>query len=455
MLFWINGIVVLSHMRFLFETETETTLDNINFMLDGSVIDSYKLILETIDEPGLYILKVKINTNLRHKYNYQVEYRKNDDHMTIKGSFTFVPDDDNNDIKFGFVSCNSNGDITNWASGWSNLFKQSPEVLIHMGDQIYADSVWGKSPNELKQLYQKTWKEPTQAQVMRNTQNMMILDDHEVNNDFGTVMKENISLEVQKNNKQHLEFYKKYQESLVNRHHTDNYYYHINIGKFCIIFLDQRVDLYNSGKLFSNEQLSWITDTLMECRYNNKEPLIISPRVLDSVRPLDNFKYMFKKKFFKQKILNENLLYSDCVPYTIQLLNILKTHVYITNNPVKFITGDVHYTYMTDIYDSRTNRKIIRQFVTSAITQDTAIDDVNIFKKLIKFIEMLMVPRLCGYKFSKKYNLFITNNFGTLQNNIFKNYIKSDNVNRKKILYIVNTFRLSLIILFVLLVKYF
>ena len=60
-----------------------------------------------------------------------------------------------NDIKFGFVSCNNNGDTTNWASGWSNLLKQEPEVLIHIGDQIYADSVWGKSPNELKQLYQR------------------------------------------------------------------------------------------------------------------------------------------------------------------------------------------------------------------------------------------------------------------------------------------------------------
>ena len=109
---------------------------------------------------------------------------------------------------------------------------------------------------------------------------------------------------------------------------------------------------------------------------------------------------------------------------------------------------------MTDIYDSYTNRKIIRQFVTSAITRETAIDNVNIFKKLIKFIEMLIVPRLCGYKFTKKYNLYITNNFGTLHNNIFKNYIKSDNIDRKKILYIVNTFRLSIIILFVLLVKY-
>ena len=317
MLFWINGIVVLSHMRFLFETETETTLDNINFILDGSVMDSYKLSLETIDEPGLYILKVKINTNVRHKYNYQVEYRKNDDHMTIKGSFTVIPDDDNNDIKFGFVSCNSNGDITNWASGWSNLLKQAPEVLFHMGDQIYADSVWGKSPNELKQLYQKTWNEPTQAQVMRNTQNMMILDDHEINNDFGTVLKGNLSLQDQQFNKKNLELYKKYQESLVNRHYTDNYYYHINIGKFCIILLDQRVDLYNTGKLFSDKQLSWITDTLTECRSNNKEPIIISPRVLDSVRPLDNLKYMFKKQILKQKILNENLLYSDCLPYTI------------------------------------------------------------------------------------------------------------------------------------------
>ena len=95
-----------------------------------------------------------------------------------------------------------------------------------------------------------------------------------------------------------------------------------------------------------------------------------------------------------------------------------------------------------------TNRKIIRQFVTSAITQDTAIDDVHIFKRLIKFIEMLMVPRLCGYKFTKKYNLYITNNFGTLQNNIFNNYIKNKNIDRNKILYIVNTFRLSIIILY-------
>ena len=113
-------------------------------------------------------------------------------------SFRMVPS--NRPLRVALVSCN---DIDNHkypkarrAALWKTLGKlvDSGEVdlLVHAGDQIYADeNPSGWSPTEgraaaYRRHYVNTWSHPEVAKVMSSCSNIMMWDDHEIYDGWGS-----------------------------------------------------------------------------------------------------------------------------------------------------------------------------------------------------------------------------------------------------------------------------
>ncbi|XP_024541581.1 uncharacterized protein LOC9656975 [Selaginella moellendorffii] len=161
-------------------------------------------------------------TNLKPGTRYKVEFKGC--LYSIPGSFKTLstPGSTNYNVNFGVISCN-NVYITQKAIPihsdlWSHLYRSVSagkiDYLIHLGDQIYADvepQVGGpeldrfqvsktiladvpplhreKKREEICELYRETyretWSHPPTAKCLANCPNLMILDDHEIRDNWG------------------------------------------------------------------------------------------------------------------------------------------------------------------------------------------------------------------------------------------------------------------------------
>ncbi len=116
---------------------------------------------------------------------------------------TFRAIDASRRLRIGVVSCNDVGYRPKSAADdvWSDLAAaveaDELDLVIHCGDQIYADDVY-RDANEypdddplervavwFRNRYRETWRRPTTRRVLARVPNLMMWDDHEVVDDFG------------------------------------------------------------------------------------------------------------------------------------------------------------------------------------------------------------------------------------------------------------------------------
>ncbi|HEY9079139.1 alkaline phosphatase D family protein [Magnetovibrio sp.] len=132
----------------------------------------------------------------------------------VQGSFKTLPQNPER-LNFGFLSCNKpwslNDDPTDqWAYLFdSHVNTRKIDILLHLGDQVYADRTFKKAmrylanrpaarrdtpPNATesnmilsmyRDEYRDNWTEPGTRQVLANVSNLMIWDDHEVRDGWG------------------------------------------------------------------------------------------------------------------------------------------------------------------------------------------------------------------------------------------------------------------------------
>jgi hypothetical protein len=86
------------------------------------------------------------------------------------------------------------------------IVKGKVDIVVHNGDQVYADVAWKQAEAILqdksipdgaekqtrilgcyKKIYQATWDAPDKRRVLGTCSNLMLWDDHEVRNDWGTM----------------------------------------------------------------------------------------------------------------------------------------------------------------------------------------------------------------------------------------------------------------------------
>lgn len=87
----------------------------------------------------------------------------------------------NSPRSIAFVSCDlPEGDTSQ--SLWNLLPYDTPNIVCHLGDNIYGDVEYKNAPHNYAARYHKTWKHWDQK--LANSSHLMIADDHEITDDW-------------------------------------------------------------------------------------------------------------------------------------------------------------------------------------------------------------------------------------------------------------------------------
>ncbi len=119
-----------------------------------------------------------------------------------------TPSDSPTGLNLGVVSCNftiRKGTKDLWADLCARYVRPGElDLLLHVGDQVYGDTVFQEAIGQLagrsaptrtqerrildayRDLYRWTWRHPPTREVLANVSNLMIWDDHEIRDDWGS-----------------------------------------------------------------------------------------------------------------------------------------------------------------------------------------------------------------------------------------------------------------------------
>ena len=410
----------LIKMNFVIGLKEELNTNSTFIKLEGknkkiNVLDFYKY-----SNNFIYSVFIELDsTNKTQKYNYVFK--------NLSGSFKIFSANEHK-IKFGFVSCNDN-DSKNLSEKWKkynfpgkSLWKKTKnekfDIIIHLGDQVYADDIYNlfinaKSKkeitnvkNKLFDLYISSYLDLDQSYTMRNCLNFGLCDDHEFVNGFGTpTFKEKNYI-----NDKYLSFMKEnlmiislIPKDIINK---KLFSYNINVGIFNIILLDTRLSFYYYKTRFSNEIINY---TKRNLKKGNKNLIILPSPLYHYSNLVSNIGGYFYSDIADSSTSKYN--YENSEKFKKILFN-------SDANFIKIISGDIHKTFIQDHKDPNSNR-IINELVTSGISSRT-IGDENIFYKLINlFGEFISFDSFYNVKNRRNYSLY--NNYGILENGTLSN----------------------------------
>ena len=274
---------------------------------------------------------------------------------------------------------------------WNEISNEKFDIIIHYGDQIYADSVLQLyrdkkiTRNEIYKyisiLYRATYNEKYQRRSMRNCLNLMILDDHEAANNYATQNYENTDNDETWNNYLHiaLRAYRDYQCSLRENNFDDltKYYsYSDIIGKYKLVFMDQRNSLRYSKTSINKYNIKFVEKEI----YNSvgKDILLISPRPFGH---LDKFNAWVQGKVFGDGV--DELFHPINYDNTMKLLDILFDYKKMNKKNIFYIiSGDIHQTFI----QTHVKQKVeIKELVSSAVSRKPRIDEGLLYNTIFLF----------------------------------------------------------------------
>lgn len=360
-----------------------------------------------------YSIAVESNNELLNYYSlprfqdYQISIKR----ASPYGGFrTMLPQ--MTKMKFAVVSCNSIDQELKKNlefSLWKDLSKRVCELdyIFHIGDQVYMDNLADKgnldNPYEIckddlkdcqhiedflehkeyvrekiREQYRFTWSYPPTAEVLRNVPNIMILDDHEVYDDFGfrPSYKNRNSFDYFFYEQCRFVYYQ-YQKQL----HLDIDFNDINkdldsqrehlfevIGghgfffseyRACKTWLRKEGDKSNLGKQQLNDiKTCFNPEGLFK---NCSSAFFISGTPLVGLnRWISKFLEAFENDLQEQWSMN-------CKSEQIMLLNLFKTWQEKTCKPFTLISGDIHMGAIAKIFHEK--RFCFKQLVASSISQ--------------------------------------------------------------------------------------
>jgi hypothetical protein len=330
-------------------------------------------------------------------------------------------------LKFAVVACNSiytEFKCNPKYSLWSDLASKIEEFdyVFHNGDQVYLDDgAWeaqvvmenaymilkGKYEKVnfrdyqedireyIRGEYRKIYNYPPIAHILRNAPNFMILDDHEIADDFG--FKESFMDKTTFDHfysEQARYVYYQYQRQLRENIEFSDFsglggeYYIDNIAGVGVFFLDYRGcrtwnkipgDELKLGKQQWNDLEACFGEGGLFSNDDVKSVLIFSATALVFL-PNDCLTRLAAK--------HENDVYEqwsmDCPEEQARLLRLLIDFKFSSGKEVAVISGDIHMRGFTDIKFN--NEIMLKQFITSGISIKTATEFQMLAMRL--FIEL-------------------------------------------------------------------
>ena len=296
------------------------------------------------------------------------------------------------------VSCNfpsRNGENDMWGDLRDRfVVPNDVDLLLHVGDQVYGDSVFDKAMSIIRLnnpkgkkaqdeaiselyrgLYRKNWTEPTIRSVLANVSNLMIWDDHEIRDDWGSRADDsNPEKPAYRIGSLARDVYREYQRQLWDDAFSssaptssDEQHFH-SWGKIGILFVDQR-----GGRSFGKDNVrpylgtrQWndIVKQLTGGELSKVRALIVVTSVplvylSSSMTDLGDF------------LVNDLLDHWSHPKYTkeqIEMIRALRDWKDADDGQRELLVvgGDVHVGANTDI--KHNNKTIFRQLITSPIT---------------------------------------------------------------------------------------
>ncbi len=205
--------------------------------------------------------------------------------------FRTFPTDQGQTLRFFLGSCNlhSLGIIARPDHAWNTIADQirtqNPHFMLHCGDQIYADIPFQPlvSLDHYRRKYLDAWQDCVPAQsVLTMCPHYMILDDHEIDNDFDNGRADHRDAQLLRSAA--LKVYWEFQHS----HNPDtaagNYYYQFNCGAAKFFVLDVRTQRDSTRKrIVETQQLNELKGWLLANKDDLKfivtsVPFIARPR---------------------------------------------------------------------------------------------------------------------------------------------------------------------------------
>jgi hypothetical protein len=301
--FFVNGMFVLRgdaySMRFLAHFGDAGTLVVDVTSLESEYSQRVEMQLEARAWPTVIEVPIDdaaMGSDVVRRYAYVAAFGGE----RVRGTFVLVGELARDDLRFGFVSCNDNCAPTEWnayrrrgaESAWPALCGERVDIIVHCGDQVYADSVHqaarAGAGSEvclamLHELYTTTYAESSQARAMRNALNVAILDDHEVADGYGVMPIDPSYAELA------LSAYRAYQCDLRANAFcaaTDDYSFVERIGKYVLVALDERSSMLRSGVSLDERAVQLVARSAREARREAHELIVVSPRPLVYLDPV-------------------------------------------------------------------------------------------------------------------------------------------------------------------------
>lgn len=449
-------------MRFLTETcepknISITMFDHSNNELNFNIKILGLNVIELDCTPFIEKFNSDKKTYIRVNYIVAVEGNETD---PIIGSFPIIsPMHRETPLRIGCVSCNDNvyeKDDDNNGNLWEKLGEQNPDVILHVGNQIYGDdiydSMFGRREdgsfddeaiyNEYADLYRVTYSDVNQAKTMRNCINLMILEANDIYTSFGSLgsgaIKENkkfshyysagMKAYLRYQHQLHSDLNEEFDESIIDDFQsvdsvTDdlsniilgngNIYYSMNYGKYSFIMMDQRYELYHRYVSTSDFQLRWVDEQIK--RADDQTIILVSPR------PMGNLTRGLARLygFFSCEGMDD-LLHPDNQEQTMKLIDLLNEH---RDTDIKVISGYIRRTFINSLIDGTTNKVIAKQLSVGAITRVPDGND-SLPKRFSKWLMRKLDEFDVGdYVISRKTNISNGNSFGFIENDEMKNSV--------------------------------
>jgi len=247
----------------------ETTSDEVTlwFNLHGEIIDNRNYVCEisrigsqsgspSIELPVLFgtnnfksksavVTAEGLEEGTEYHYSLYLRPVNNNDsgagRILARGNFTTCKSN-SDELSFVFGSCHYPGKDSS-LERWLHLAARTDyDFMMLIGDQIYGDNIKALGNDWFERYenrYHQLWTYWPMREVMRRTPVYMILDDHEITDDFGTVPLDTIEEEAMRT--AGLQLYKEFQESHgPARSDNDTHYYSFNRGPASFFMLDNR-----------------------------------------------------------------------------------------------------------------------------------------------------------------------------------------------------------------------
>ncbi len=309
----------------------------------------------------------QLNTN--QKYKVKVAFGKSVDTSVDErireayttGTFRTFPVANLQKFKFMLGSCNlhSLGFFEKPDKAWARVSKliksNDARFMIHCGDQIYADIPWSPSPSfsHSRDKYIDAWEDCKPAQrVLTELPHYMILDDHEITNNFDNDLNDNEQL-LHAAMKVYYEFQHKHNPDTPDIQGSRRYHYDFEYSGVHFFVLDTRTNRESeSNQIIDPPQLLVLKHWLKQNK-NKLKFIITSIPFVGQVRKPKKDKW--------------------CDTVFDQQRSVILNH--ILDNDIKktvFLTGDMHTAYYANMTIEKNNKTAeIHELMSSPINQIT------------------------------------------------------------------------------------